>query len=88
MSKELFVAPRDLTEVNRSSPDVAGADPASNTFHFGAEEIFLMRSSPRRYSLLCHDTRTRIVVGGEGVHQEEMIPALSSDDAMQAFAPS
>jgi len=82
MSKELFAAPNEAVTVNRSSPD---ADRACNERHFVAEETYVMGSSPRRYSLLCHITRTRIVVGGEGVHLEEMIPAITSDDAMQAF---
>jgi len=66
----------------RSSGDFIGA---SNARYFREEELAVDNASPRRYSLLCHDTRTRVVVGGQGVDEGAMIPAIASDDAMDAF---
>ena len=66
-------------------PGCPAGERASNARYFGPEDISLGRSSPRRYSLLCHDTRTRVVVGGEGIDESVMISALGSEGGMEAF---
>ncbi|MFC5606111.1 hypothetical protein ACFPRE_04830 [Variovorax soli] len=65
--------------------DAADAVQASNAHYFGSEEILLRRASPRKYNLLCHDTKTRVVVGGEGINEGDMIPSIVSEGAMEAF---
>lgn len=39
-----------------------------------------------KYSLVCHVTRTRVVVGGDGSVPGEMHSALGSDDSREAFS--
>jgi len=69
----------------RVSGEGAPLGQASNARYFGPQDISLSSSSPRRYSLLCHETRTRVVVGGEGINEAVMIPAIGSEGAMEAF---
>ncbi|MBB3178809.1 hypothetical protein [Variovorax sp. Sphag1AA] len=38
-----------------------------------------------RYSLVCHETRTRVVVGANGCCKTEMLSALGTDDARDAL---
>ena len=59
--------------------------PASNSRYFASNNVATSTTSPTRYSLLCHDTRTRVVVGGEALHAASMISAIGSEGAMEAF---
>ncbi|SEB01631.1 hypothetical protein [Variovorax sp. YR216] len=38
-----------------------------------------------RYSLVCHETRTKVVVGANGCYRTEMLSALGTDDAREAL---
>lgn len=69
----------------RSGGDANATTAASNARYFAMEETSLRKASPRRFSLLCHDTRTRVVIGSEGVSEGDMIPSIASDGALEAF---
>lgn len=58
------------------------ADPQ---FLDSASHHYMLHALSMKYSLVCHATRTRVVVGGSGRVPGEMLSALSTDDAREAF---
>ena len=71
--------------LGRCEGDTNAITAASNARYFAMEEPSLRKASPRRFSLLCHDTRTRVVVGSQGIREQDMIPSITSDGALAAF---
>ena len=73
----------------RSAPRVAiGQSRAScGAQQVKASDLYGMdiESLTTRYSLVCHETRTKVMVGGDGDSADEMLSALGTDDARAAL---
>jgi len=65
-----------------SMPQAASQSQQVGTAEMCGMEVQLLST---RYSLVCHETRTKVTVGGDGDSRHEMLSALTTDEARGAL---